>query len=216
VLPFLPAQVEIGCGPSYEAGVPALDFLHDIYCVTNRLSKQFVFGVRQDRLLELLCADARAGLEVFSTMFRKCFLAKPTRFHSTLEEFARSGYVVGDIITNNFDGLVARSGLTEKFVRRYEETHIIPDIEFHPRAKSLIVVGSHADRRRIQAAARDVGLKVIYIDPEGYQRADGRFDPYPLESPQSEDILIPLGATEAFLKLRKALQVRQHSAVVSG
>lgn len=105
------------------------------------------------------------------------------------------GLIVGPIITNNFDGLVSRVGLKELFVRRYEETHIIPKIKFHPQAKSLFVVGSHADRRRIQHAARNKGLKIVYVDPEGYL-SSGKFIEYPLESPQDCDFLFRVTANE--------------------
>jgi hypothetical protein len=33
---LFPAQVEIGCGPSVEAGIPPLHFLHSAYKITDR------------------------------------------------------------------------------------------------------------------------------------------------------------------------------------
>lgn len=71
--------------------------------------------------------------------------------------------------------------------------------------KSLIVVGSHADRRRIQAAARQKGLQVIYIDPEGYFEKDN-FIEYKLESPQDEDIIYRKGASQAFKDIYKKIK----------
>ena len=95
---------------------------------------------------------------------------------------AREGHLIGPVITNNFDVLAARAGLTEYCVRRYDE--IIPDVPLLPGARALLVVGSHADRRAVQARARAAGKKIFYLDPEGF-RADGTFQPYPLESPQT-------------------------------
>lgn len=72
--------------------------------------------------------------------------------------------------------------LKEKYVRRFEEFQIVPEIEFHPDARSLLVVGAHADRRRVEKQAREKGLQVIYVDPEGYLNPSGATIPYPLES----------------------------------
>jgi hypothetical protein len=125
-------------------------------------------------------------------------LASPTRFYGLLKKMHDAGYLVGPVITNNFDGLLRKVGLPELLVRRYEDTHIVPQIDFHPLARSLIVVGSHADRRRIQAAARKKGLHVVYIDPEGFTGVDSKqFTPYPLESPQDSDYLFRFPATDA-------------------
>lgn len=107
-------------------------------------------------------------------------------------------------LSNNFDGLVHCVGLTELFVRRYDESHVMPNITFHQKAKSLIVVGSHADRRRIQHAAREAGLQVVYVDPEGYRESDG-FTDYPLESPQDNDFLFRCSASEFIERIRNIL-----------
>lgn len=193
---LLPAQVELGCGPSIEAGIPPLHFLHDVYCVTDKGTGRFILDPYKDSLIRRFAEDPGKMLMLFSEMYRKCFTAQPTRFHLLLKELYENGSVVGPIITNNFDGLVCRLGLQELYVRRYDESHIIPDVEFHPAAKSLIVVGSHADRRRIQHAAREKGLPVAYIDPEGYQERGG-FRPYLLESPQDNDFLFRTSAIDA-------------------
>lgn len=90
------------------------------------------------------------------------------------------------------------------YVRRYDETHVIPKIDFHPQAKSLFVIGSHADRRRIQHAARERGLLIVYVDPEGYRIGD-QFNNYPLESPRDEDILFRVTADEFANKIREII-----------
>lgn len=79
--------------------------------------------------------------------------------------------------------------LKEKYVRRFEEFQIVPEIEFHPDARSLLVVGAHADRRRVEKQAREKGLQVIYVDPEGYLNPSGATIPYPPESVQDSDLL---------------------------
>lgn len=201
---FLPAQVEIGCGPSIESGVPPLHFLHDVFRVTDKETNKFILDPERDTLVKDVALDPIRMLTKFSEMYGICFKAKPSKFHFLLKSLHDRGFVVGPVITNNFDRLVNKIGLQELYVRRYEDVHIIPKIDFHPEARSLIVVGSHADRRRIQQAARKKGLKLIYIDPEGYHE-NGIFRPYLLESPQDGDILLHSGASEAMEKIMQSI-----------
>ncbi len=194
---LLPAHIELGCGPSIEAGIPPLKFLHDVYKVTDLESKISIFNLPKDTLLLEVMSNPQEAYLRLTEMYKKCFLARPTKFHEIVRELVSRRLIVGEIITNNFDGLVRKAGLEERYIRKYESTHIIPKIKFNKNAKSLIVVGVHADRRKIHHAARKKGLAVIYIDPEGYHGL-GKFECYPLEGPQSNDILFREGATKAF------------------
>lgn len=199
---FFPAQVELGCGPSIEAGIPPLHFLHDIYSVTDSETGQFILSPYKDYLIRTLIDNPKEALKSLSEVYRKCFLAELTEFYQSLKVLQDRGYLVGPVITNNFDGLTSRAGLEELFVRRYEESHIVPEIEFHPDAKSLIVVGSHADRRKIQHRARAAGLRVVYVDPEGYT-TNNNFIPYPLESAQDGDYLFQVTAEKFSSKIKE-------------
>lgn len=201
---FFPAQVELGCGPSIEAGIPPLDHLHQTYYVTDSGTGRFILDPYEDRLVADILNRPGEALVSLSETYRKCFIAQPTDFYRLLKELSDSGSVVGPVITNNFDGLAGRVGLSELYVRRYEEACIIPDMKFHPKAKSLIVVGSHADRRRIRCAARRQGLRVVYVDPEGYL-TDSGFAGYPLESIRDDDVLFRVTAEEFSKKLRTLL-----------
>ncbi|MGK5559210.1 hypothetical protein ACSNOI_47195, partial [Actinomadura kijaniata] len=86
---------------------------------------------------------------------------------------------VGPIITHNFDVLCGRAGLAEHYVRRYDQK--IPQVPMPEQARALLVIGLHADRRAVQARARQRGLPVFFLDPEGFTRGDGRFVPYLIE-----------------------------------
>ena len=90
----------------------------------------------------------------------------------------------------------SKVGLREKFIRRFEESHISPKFTFHPQAKSLFVFGLHADRRKTQEAARKKGLKIVYIDTEGFL-VDDKFYPYPLENLEAGDYLYKENASKA-------------------
>lgn len=143
---FLPFQIEIGCGVSVEAGIPPLHRLHDIYEVTDRGNDTFVLDPVSDRFLSDLLTEPERKLPLLTEMFGACFLAEPTSAHEALRALTAAGHLVGPVITNNFDGLAARSGLAEHYVRRYDQK--IPHVPFLPEARALLVVGSHADRRR--------------------------------------------------------------------
>lgn len=189
---YLPFQVELGCGPSIEAGIPPLHDLHYLYDVSDAEGK-FIFGGDQFTLLSRILKNPEEFYSNSSFSYRTALTTKPTLFYRLLRKLKDVGHLVGPVITNNFDGLAKRVGLEENFIRRYEELSIVPDFTFDNQAKSLLVVGSHADRRRIQEKARLKGLIIIYIDPEGYS-INGKARPFPLESPQSNDLLYRITA----------------------
>jgi hypothetical protein len=204
---YLPFQVEVGCGTSFEAGVPPLHRLHEIYRVTSRDDNMpgtysFTLDPDSDTLLAEVLATPEDKFVEFVEMFRACFLAEPTPALIALRELAERGHLVGPVITNNFDVLAARAGLEECFVRRYDQK--IPDVPFFPEVKSLLVVGNHADRRQVQARARKRGMKIFFLDPEGFW-LNGEFAPYPLEGAQTGDILCRQEATPGLTRLAELL-----------
>lgn len=200
-----PFHVEIGCGASIEAGVPALNYLHDLYRVTDRNTGQFIFGGQHDDLIPRLLCHPTLEVPRLGEMFSSAFTAELTIAHRALRLLFEKGYIVGPIMTNNFDGLIHRCGLPELFLRRYDE--IVPSVQFDDRARSILVIGSHADRRRVQERARAKGLQVVFLDTEGYWD-DGDFVSYPLEGPQNTDILCRKSATEGLVDLCKGFGIQ--------
>jgi hypothetical protein len=200
---YLPAQVELGCGPSIEAGIPHLSTLHRIYGVSHA-DYGFVYRAADDGLLALF-RDPEAKYREMTDIYRACLVATATPFYDRLTDLWRRGHLVGPIITNNFDCQCADLGLPEISLRRYDWEPYYPRIEHDPRARSLLVIGVHADRRLVQMRARERGLKVVYIDPETYVAPDGRDISYPVEAPQSEDAFCRTTAHEAFRRLHAAL-----------
>lgn len=201
---YLPAQVEMGCGPSSEAGVLPLHTMHEIYSINEPFSKKFIMNAQKDTFIQHLTSDPMKALNKTSDYFAKIIKAKATPFYTLLKKFYDRGVLVGPIITNNFDGIHLRYNIPEIFVRTYDEVVVMPELEFDSSAKSLFVIGCHADRRSIERRARERGLKIIYIDPEGWWD-NNVFKSYPLESPQSEDLIIKLPSSEAFKKLYASL-----------
>jgi hypothetical protein len=183
---YLPFHVEVGCGLSVESGIPPLHYLHDLYQVTDRSSNTFVLDSARDDVIPTLLTSPEVCMPALTSMYRACFLAEPGVAHHGLKQLAELGHITGPVMTNNVDALIARAGLAALNLRRYDQD--IPDVDFDSRAKSLLVIGSHADRRRVQRRARQLGLAVFFVDPEGYWE-NGVFTPYPLEGTRPGDYL---------------------------
>jgi hypothetical protein len=198
-----PVQVELAGGASIELGIPPLNHLHTTYNVTNAQDKSFIFG--DDDFLTDLIANPVAFYEKAGMAYKTCILSEPNEFYRLLRRLYDEGFAVGDVITNNFDGLPSLVGLKEKYIRRYDEPKHYPKIEFDNSARSLLVIGNHADRRRVQKQARERGMKVIYVDPEMYVDYFGNPVSYPLENVQKEDILFHKTAVEFATELEKLL-----------
>lgn len=199
----LPAQLELGCGPSIAAGIPHLSSLHRIYGVSLP-DYGFVFRAEQDGLLKVLASPETKYAEM-TDIYRACAVAEGTPFYEVVDDLMRRGLIVGTVITNNFDCLCADRGLPEISLRRYDWGPYYPRIKYDPRAKSLLVVGVHADRRLVQMRAREQGLKVVFVDPEQYVGPDGRVISYPVEAPQNEDFFVRATAEQALPQLHQSL-----------
>ncbi|MFE7359308.1 hypothetical protein ACFU8Q_41140 [Streptomyces sp. NPDC057543] len=55
--------------------------------------------------------------------------------------------------------------------------------------------------------ARAAGLKVFHVDPEGFPRPDGSWFEYPLEAPQTGDVVVRKSATDAIGDLERLLNL---------
>ncbi|SEF12236.1 hypothetical protein SAMN05428954_6558 [Streptomyces sp. 2112.3] len=186
LLNHLPFVVEAGCGTSIEAGVPPLHWLHEVYRVTARAGNDltqgyaFTLAPAADSLIKEALTDTVRKVDDMVTMFRSLIIAEPTGAHHALKALHTAGAMVGPVATHNFDRLFARAGLKEAFMRRYDQrtTHM----PFPDDAKSLLVIGLHADRRSVQARARERGLPIFYLDTEGVTE-NGVHKPYLVEAP---------------------------------
>jgi hypothetical protein len=203
---WLPAQLELGCGPSIEAGIPHLSNLHRIYGVSHP-DYRFVYRAEHDAVLEILASPETKYREM-TDMYRACMVAGETDFYRCISDLWRRGALVGRVITNNFDCQCSDLGLPEISLRRYDWEPYYPTISHDPRARSLLVVGVHADRRLVQMRARERGLKIIFVDPEEYVSPDGSKIRYPVEAPQNDDLFVRATAQQASTRLRGALLPR--------
>lgn len=193
--PYLPFHLELGCGPSIEAGVPPLSHLHKAYAISNPKTHDFIIGSSDD-LLERFFSNPEAFYANASLIYATALKAQPnTLFYQEIKRLYDAGHILPPIFTNNYDGLTADLGLPERYLRKFDDSHLFPDVEFDPRARALVVVGSHADRRKLQEKARVSGLQVIYVDPEQYEddTNNDRYH-YGIEAPQDDDLLLHMSA----------------------
>ncbi|MFE0472517.1 hypothetical protein ACFW2V_12975 [Streptomyces sp. NPDC058947] len=210
ILNHLPFVVEAGCGTSIEAGIPPLHWLHEVYRVTarsgNDLTQGYTFTLAptDDVLIKEVLTDTTRKVDDMVSMFRSVVLAEPTDAHRVLKALHDSGAMTGPVATHNFDRLFARAGLEEAYMRRYDQR--TPYMPFPDEAKSVLVIGLHADRRRVQERARERGLKIFYLDTEGVME-NGNHKPYLIEGAREGDVVVRSEATPALLHLAKLLGV---------
>ena len=192
---FFPAQVEMGCGPSIEANIPPLYNMHETYRDQNHISKTFYFAEDDDLILNIIL-DTQKMYEKFGYVPMCCVKAEHTEAYKIFNELYKKGVFRGIVYNNNFDRLVTRFDIKEYILRIYDKDKYLPKAEFDPFVKSLVCIGTHADRRQMQKQAREYGLKIIYIDPEGFYE-NGKFISYPIEGPKTGDAILKKTFTEA-------------------
>ncbi|MBD0688516.1 hypothetical protein [Streptomyces sp. CBMA123] len=210
LLEYLPFVVEAGCGTSIEAGVPPLHWLHEVYRVTARTGNDLTQGFKftlspvSDLLVKEMLTDPVSKVDDMVFMFRRLLLAEPTSAHRALKALHDAGHMTGPVATHNFDRLFARAGLPEAYMRRYDQK--TPHMPFPEDAKAVLVIGLHADRRKVQARARELGLKIFYLDTEGVEE-NGVHKPYLIEGAREGDVIVRSEATPALLHLAELLNV---------
>jgi len=203
ILPYLPAQIEMGCGPSIEAGIAPLYNMHETYKVQNHQTRKFYFADNDD-FVEKFLEDPKKSYIYFSKTPENCIKAKLTKGYRIFQKLYEKGYFVGTVLNNNFDRLVKRMDIDEKILRTYKKETYIPKVKFEKGVKSLICFGCHADRRQVEKQAREAGLKVIYIDPECFIE-NGQIVEYPLEAPQKNDFVYQQFFENAMIDFEKEL-----------
>ncbi|MEU4118956.1 hypothetical protein AB0F71_31240 [Kitasatospora sp. NPDC028055] len=211
ILDHLPFVVEAGCGTSIEAGVPPLHWLHEVYRVTARTGDELTQGYAftmtptRDILVKEVLTDTVRKIDDMVSMFRRLLKAEPTEAHRTLKTLYDAGHAVGPVATHNFDRLFARAGMTEAFMRRYDEK--TPPMDYPAEARSLLVIGLHADRREVQKRARERGLKVFFLDTEGVTER-GVHKEYLIEGARQGDVVVRSEAIPALGRLAELLHTR--------
>jgi hypothetical protein len=191
---YFPMAVELGCGPSIEAGVMPLYKLHEIYKVQRHSDGKFYFGT-SDTLIKQIIEKDNIKFDEFYEIIAECIKAKPTNFHYNLKKMYDKKLFTMNLFNNNFDRLCKRIGINENILRVYNIENYFPKVIFDKDVKALLCIGTHADRRFIQRQARNQGLKIIYVDPEGFN-TDNEFFKYEIEGVKDEDYILKMTASE--------------------
>lgn len=191
---YFPMAVELGCGPSIEAGVMPLYKLHEIYKVQRHSDGKFYFGT-SDTLIKQIIEKDNVKFDEFYEIIAECIKAKPTNFHYNLKKMYDKKLFTMNLFNNNFDRLCKRIGINENILRVYNIENYFPKVIFDKDVKALLCIGTHADRRFIQKQARNQGLKIIYVDPEGFN-TDNEFFKYEIEGAKDEDYILKMTASE--------------------
>lgn len=191
---YFPMAVELGCGPSIEAGVMPLYKLHEIYKVQRHSDGKFYFGT-SDTLIKQIIEKDNVKFDEFYEIVAECIKAKPTNFHYNLKKMYDKKLFTMNLFNNNFDRLCKRIGINENILRVYNIENYFPKVIFDKDVKALLCIGTHADRRLIQRQARNQGLKIIYVDPEGFN-TDNEFFKYEIEGAKDEDYILKMTASE--------------------
>lgn len=191
---YFPMAVELGCGPSIEAGVMPLYKLHEIYKVQRHSDGKFYFGT-SDTLIKQIIEKDNVKFDEFYEIIAECIKAKPTNFHYNLKKMYDKKLFTMNLFNNNFDRLCKRIGINENILRVYNIENYFPKVIFDKDVKALLCIGTHADRRLIQRQARNQGLKIIYVDPEGFN-TDNEFFKYEIEGAKDEDYILKMTASE--------------------
>lgn len=191
---YFPMAVELGCGPSIEAGVMPLYKLHEIYKVQRHSDGKFYFGT-SDTLIKQIIEKDNVKFDEFYEIVAECIKAKPTNFHYNLKKMYDKKLFTMNLFNNNFDRLCKRIGINENILRVYNIENYFPKVIFDKDVKALLCIGTHADRRFIQRQARNQELKIIYVDPEGFN-TDNEFFKYEIEGAKDEDYILKMTASE--------------------
>ncbi len=208
---YFPMHVELGGGPSIEAGIIPLNYFHHTYSAYSQSTGGFAFGA-SDTLLERIIKNLSAFFTEAAIPYKGCFEAVPTPFYHFMADMRNEGKFLEPLINNNFDGLAKIMGYKELYIRRYGRITWRPDITFDPKAKALLVVGLHSDRRLVRQHARACGLQIIIVDPEQCHDENGDIKPYPLEDVQENDLIVHMTANQFATEMKKVLAENPVSA----
>ncbi len=156
-----PADLYLGSGISYEAGLPTLCDMHEIFCVDNEAGDAFTVGA-SDELPRFLATEGSDRLLKFCKVHSLALSAPPTAAMTAIARLHAAGKV-RRIFTDNVDNMLSKTGVPYERVRGsgvFNERY--PANFSSPR---LIVVGVAADRRQIVRQSRAARMKTIVVNP---------------------------------------------------
>ncbi len=158
---LLPADLYLGSGVSYEAGLPTLCDIHDAFSLDDHGRDTFTIGARDD-LPERLAEQPEQTFAGFCHLHVLALGAQPTRAQRIVTDLHHRG-LAPPILTDNVDNLLAKTGVPFTRTRGSGVFNERFPVEF--RTRTLIVVGVAADRREIVRQARARRMRIIVVNP---------------------------------------------------
>ncbi len=158
---LLPADLYVGSGVAYEAGLPTLCDMHERFGVDQEDGLEFAFGA-EDHLPRRLVADPAAVMRSFFDVHVGALSASPTPAMWTIAELSSSGQIPA-VYTDNVDNMLAKVGV--EFVRVRGSGVLNERHAVEPRSERLIVVGVAADRRQLVQQYRRAGAEIVVVNP---------------------------------------------------
>jgi hypothetical protein len=157
----LPADLYLGSGMSYEAGLPTLCDMHDAFGVDDPTGSFFATGP-DDPLPARLAGDPLGAVAGFCQVHTGAVLAEPSPAMRTVAELRDAG-LIGDVYTDNVDNLMVKVGVPFERTRGsgvLNERHAVA-----LPSPTLVVVGVAADRRQVVQQARARRRRVVVVNP---------------------------------------------------
>lgn len=158
---LFPADVYVGSGLSYEAGLPTLCDVHKYFGVDLADGSDFTVGAG-DPLPRRLAKDPMAAIGDFCRVHVQALTAKPTPAMWAIKRLHERG-LIRKVFTDNVDNLLAKVGVPYERTRGSGVFNERYPAEFESR--NLIVIGVAADRRSLVTQARGRGLDVTVVNP---------------------------------------------------
>lgn len=169
-LSCFPCDLYVGSGLSYEAGVPLLAALHEAFGVDNRRTGQFLFGL-DDPLPEKLLSNPEGSIQNLLQVELAYLQREPSTSHRLIAQLQKAG-LVQHVFTDNVDDFFERAGVDSVRTRGHGLFNERFDLEVLPYYRELVhtdmpllVVGVSADRRQIIEHMRQVGRRIVIVNP---------------------------------------------------
>lgn len=158
---LFPADIYVGSGLSYEAGLPTLCDMHLAFGVDNEACTQFAVG-DEDKLPARLASNLDEAIGSFCAVHVGALKSKPTSAMQAIAELKAAG-LIGKVFTDNVDNMLAKVGVPFERTRGSGVFNEVYPAEFLSRR--LIVIGVAADRRSLVKQARAKGLEIVTVNP---------------------------------------------------
>lgn len=158
---LFPADLYVGSGLSYEAGLPTLCDVHKYFGVDLADGSDFTVGAG-DPLPRRLAKDPMAVIGDFCRVHVQALTAKPTPAMWAIKRLHERG-LIRKVFTDNVDNLLAKVGVPYERTRGSGVFNERYPAEFE--SPNLIVIGVAADRRSLVKQARGHRLDVTVVNP---------------------------------------------------